>query len=175
MVVRVKTCKIPINGYFCKKKSTDKSQCFFKCRWSGSNRYGIATTGFWVQRVCQFHHTGVCIWHEQYYSIHKNKMQEFFANKNKSMKFLDCRRQKTTPAAPIYSAVCAAGFAILARIKNNLFQLCKNSWQTSNSVILYLCLFLKGVLFVLRIWGDNYANKDYIGVHGVQAEKLRHH
>ena len=28
------------------------------CRWSGSNRYGIATTGFWVQHVYQFHHTG---------------------------------------------------------------------------------------------------------------------
>ena len=29
------------------------------CRWRGSNPHGIATTGFWVQHVCQFHHTGV--------------------------------------------------------------------------------------------------------------------
>ena len=34
----------------------------FWCRWSGSNRYGIATTGFWVQHVCQFHHTGIFNW-----------------------------------------------------------------------------------------------------------------
>ena len=34
----------------------------FWCRWPGSNRYGIATTGFWVQHVCQFHHTGKYYW-----------------------------------------------------------------------------------------------------------------
>ena len=29
------------------------------CRKRGSNPHGIATTGFWVQHVCQFHHSGV--------------------------------------------------------------------------------------------------------------------
>ena len=29
----------------------------FWCRWWESNPHGITTTGFWVQRVCQFHHT----------------------------------------------------------------------------------------------------------------------
>ena len=28
------------------------------CRWPDSNRHGIATGGFWVHYVCQFHHTG---------------------------------------------------------------------------------------------------------------------
>ena len=31
---------------------------FSWCRWRGSNPHGIATTGFWVQHVCQFHHSG---------------------------------------------------------------------------------------------------------------------
>ena len=29
------------------------------CRKRGSNPHGIATTGFWVQHVCQFHHSGI--------------------------------------------------------------------------------------------------------------------
>ena len=29
------------------------------CRWPDSNRHGIATGGFWVHYVCQFHHTGL--------------------------------------------------------------------------------------------------------------------
>ena len=41
------------------KTTSNKLVVFCWCRWSGSNRYGIATTGFWVQHVCQFHHTGV--------------------------------------------------------------------------------------------------------------------
>ncbi len=31
---------------------------FSWCRWWESNPHGLAPTGFWVQRVCQFHHTG---------------------------------------------------------------------------------------------------------------------
>ena len=29
------------------------------CRWPDSNRYGVATGGFWVHYVYQFHHTGL--------------------------------------------------------------------------------------------------------------------
>ena len=36
-----------------------KYSLFLWCRWPDSNRYGIATGGFWVHYVCQFHHTGV--------------------------------------------------------------------------------------------------------------------
>ena len=41
------------------KKITTKSVVIFLwCRWPDSNRHGIATGGFWVHYVCQFHHTG---------------------------------------------------------------------------------------------------------------------
>ena len=40
------------------EKSTDKVDAFFWCRWPDSNRHGVATGGFWVHYVCQFHHTG---------------------------------------------------------------------------------------------------------------------
>ena len=29
------------------------------CRWWDLNPHGIATNGFWVRRVCLFHHTGI--------------------------------------------------------------------------------------------------------------------
>ena len=34
---------------------------YFWCRWWESNPHGITTTGFWVQRVCQFHHTCISL------------------------------------------------------------------------------------------------------------------
>ena len=46
------------NWFLRKQKSEQALLAPTRCRWSGSNRYGITTTGFWVQRVCQFHHTG---------------------------------------------------------------------------------------------------------------------
>ena len=49
---------------------------FLWCRWPDSNRHGIATGGFWVHYVCQFHHTGISdIW---YYTINRPENQVLF-------------------------------------------------------------------------------------------------
>ena len=46
--------------YTSKKINCCKAVDFLKqwCRWPESNRHGIATGGFWVRYVCQFHHSG---------------------------------------------------------------------------------------------------------------------
>ena len=46
-----------------KSRKPGKSRLSGWCRWRGSNPHPVARTGFWVQHVCQFHHTGR---HEKY-------------------------------------------------------------------------------------------------------------
>ena len=43
------------------------------CRWPDSNRHGVATGGFWVHYVCQFHHTGMELF---YYNVNSIKNQD---------------------------------------------------------------------------------------------------
>ena len=47
------------------------------CRWPGSNRYGVATTGFWVRHVCQFHHTGGYSERKYYTRYHSENQDNF--------------------------------------------------------------------------------------------------
>ena len=41
------------------KRTSKWMSSFDWCRWWDSNPHGVATNGFWVRHVYQFHHTGI--------------------------------------------------------------------------------------------------------------------
>ena len=85
-------------------------------RWSGSNRHGIATTGFWVRHVCQFHHTGM--WTDILYYNIKQKSSVIY----KKISFLQknikhCQKQYTTDAK---KTTYNCGYEIYGNLKSTL-------------------------------------------------------
>ena len=63
------------------KKALTIASAFFWCRWPESNRHGIATGGFWVRYVCQFHHSGVYKIYYQNIIAHFHSYVNSFLNK----------------------------------------------------------------------------------------------
>ena len=68
-------CLLKTGSWKAKNPST---RLGFWCRKRGSNPHGIATTGFWVQHVCQFHHSGVYFVDFSILSHLKQKIKSFW-------------------------------------------------------------------------------------------------
>ena len=88
------------NGYHCKKPllSGRQKRFFTWCRWPDSNRHAVASGGFWVHYVYQFHHTGRVTGafrsQHSYYNLLEEEMQAFFAESREIFQLLQIQQQK---------------------------------------------------------------------------------